>query len=127
MNPSIADGDSVRASNPVPQSDIFYDIDGSFQLHIGSYSVGAASEEAIPGWYLFIILDSGSSVANFTLENGILRQDGKVVQRYYHEDLSLRPKRLYVTELTDEYTQPTRWLVHSDDNKRTLGFGEGGE
>ena len=126
LNPSVSDSDSVRASNPVPQGDTYYSIEGSFQLQVGSYPVGAASEAA-PGWYYFTILDSSSSVANYTLTDGILRQDTKTVERYFVEDLSLRPKPLFVTELSNGYRQPTRWKAFSNGGKRVLGFLDGGE
>ena len=127
LNPSVADGGSVRASNPVPQSETYYSIEGSFQLQVGPYPVGAASEAFYPDWYPFTILGSGSSVANYTLTDGILRQDTKTVQRYYVEDRSLNPKRLYITELSNDYSQPTRWQAFSNGDKRVLGFMDGGE
>ena len=127
LNPSVADSGSVRASNPIPQTDTYYSIEGSFQLQILSYPVGAASEAFFYGWYPFTILSSGSSVANYTLTDGILRQDTKTVQRHYMEDLTLNPKNLYVTELSDGYSQPTRWQAFSKGDKRFLGFMDGGE
>lgn len=97
-------------------------------LRVGAFPVGADSEEYGPGWFPFSILDSGSSTENFTLVDGVLSQDKGVVMRYYREDYSLPPKRLYVTKSQEE-RQPVRWKVSGDGVGRTLGYldGEGGK
>jgi hypothetical protein len=120
---SAVDHEGHVASKPLHTTEAIVTIDGPFTLQVASYPVGASSEELNPGWFPLSILDSGSPVANFTLVNGVLSQDRKLVMRFWAEDYSLRPKQLFVTGSLK--SSPTRWQVFGSGDGRILGFLDG--